>query len=486
MGASGVSPQQPVPTPPDPVTARTLREAIATELERLHPDDVARECARLGLETPPDDEATPWSGKWKYVERRLRPLDLAALVPIAEQVVATYDSQPLHDMIGRIGAANREEATRKKGVIKGQRITGLTRRRIIDEMTAMRACWAGDLEETKFLGRLYDLDAYPSTDSRYTTAGRDIFQHRINNYDWDDDWIFTDERFDVATTDKGFLLLLAESLHPVVRADERQVQALLELYSRFLRFDGYEIVPVDTISGAPVYGWRQIGQGATGRPKNLIFATLSKPDVVLTDAIDNDLGLVSDSDDWLIYDRPIPADGITWEALADWWADKNALTGMTPEDVYRDLYGRLARSVDNSAERRIFEAYGRRYAALGPHIPALLPQIWLHYDPRTAQERGPKPVLPRQRMDFLLLCPGGIRIVIECDGQTHYGDEPARPSEPYRANPHKYAQMVSEDRELRLRGYEVFRFGGAELTDSPATPELLARFFDRLAHRFAL
>lgn len=483
--ASGVSTQQPALTPPGPVTARTLREAIATELERLHPDDVARECARLGLETPPDDEATPWSGKWKYVERRLRPLGLAALVPIAQQVIATYDSQTLHDMIGRIGAANREEATGKKDVIKGQRITSLTRRRIRDEIAAAWAHWAGDLEETKFLSRLYNLDDYPSEDYRYPTAAGDIFQHRVNNHDWDDDWIFTDERFDVATTDKGFLQLLAESLHPVVRADETQVQALLGLYNRFLRFDGYEIVQVAAISGAPVYGWRQIGQGATGRPKNLIFATLSKPDVVLRDAIDNDLGLASDCSDWLIYDRPIPADGITWHDLADWWADKLALTGVTPEDVYRDLYGRLARSVDNSAERRIFEAYGRRYAAIGPHIPALLPQIWLYYDPRTAQQRGRKPVLPRQRMDFLLLCPGGIRIVIECDGQTHYGDEPARPSEPYRANPHKYAQMVSEDRELRLRGYEVFRFGGAELTDSPATPELLARFFDRLADRYS-
>jgi hypothetical protein len=236
---------------------------------------------------------------------------------------------------------------------------------------------------------------------------------------------------------------------------------------------------VNVISGAPVYGWRQIGQGHVGRPKNLIFATLSKPDVVLQDAIDNDLALVANDDDWLIYDRPIPTDGITWQNLADWWADKQGLTGKAPEDIYRDLHARLRRSLDNDAERRIFDAYGRRYGTLRPNIPALLPQIWLHYDPRTAQERGGTPLLPRQRMDFLLLGPGGIRIVIECDGQTHYADPSGM------ANSDKYAQMVAEDRELRLRGYEVFRFGGAELTDSPRTPELLARFFDRLAVRYS-
>jgi hypothetical protein len=42
------------------------------------------------------------------------------------------------------------------------------------------------------LQRLYDLDALPSTDSRFKTAGRDIAQHRIANEDWDDEWVFSD------------------------------------------------------------------------------------------------------------------------------------------------------------------------------------------------------------------------------------------------------------------------------------------------------
>ncbi len=48
-----------------------------------------------------------------------------------------------------------------------------------------------------------------------------------------------------------------------------------------------------------------------------------------------------------------------------------------------------------------------------------------------------------------------------------------------------YAQMVTEDRELRLAGYEVYRFGGVELVDGPETVRRLNDFFDRLADRHA-
>jgi hypothetical protein len=45
--------------------------------------------------------------------------------------------------------------------------------------------------------------------------------------------------------------------------------------------------------------------------------------------------------------------------------------------------------------------------------------------------------------------------------------------------------MVAEDRELRLRGYEVYRFGGAELSEGPATSRRLAAFFNRLVARYS-
>ncbi|MFE1840693.1 PDDEXK family nuclease [Streptomyces sviceus] len=88
-------------------------------------------------------------------------------------------------------------------------------------------------------------------------------------------------------------------------------------------------------------------------------------------------------------------------------------------------------------------------------------------------------------MDFLLLAPDRSRIVIEVDGVQHYGrknppDDKGRVS--YTAVPRLYSEMVAEDRRLRLAGYEVYRFGGWELTE-PNGAQLLADFFDDLLKR---
>jgi very-short-patch-repair endonuclease len=83
-------------------------------------------------------------------------------------------------------------------------------------------------------------------------------------------------------------------------------------------------------------------------------------------------------------------------------------------------------------------------------------------------------------MDFLLLLPGRQRVVIEVDGKQHYAEGDA-------ASPRLYGEMVAEDRRLRLRGYEVYRFGGYELvadgTPQPGAVEKLRAFFDELIGR---
>jgi hypothetical protein len=43
--------------------------------------------------------------------------------------------------------------------------------------------------------------------------------------------------------------------------------------------------------------------------------------------------------------------------------------------------------------------------------------------------------------------------------------------------------MARADRALRLSGYEVYRFGGAELPDLPTAAGVLEPFFDELLRR---
>src|ERR1022692_423125 len=95
-------------------------------------------------------------------------------------------------------------------------VTIITRRAIIDYLQMEKISWSGQLDEVAFLSRLFDLNSFPSYDSRFDNAARDIWQHRINNFDWDDAWVFTDDRLGLDRSDETFLRFLCEMLHPLV------------------------------------------------------------------------------------------------------------------------------------------------------------------------------------------------------------------------------------------------------------------------------
>ncbi|WP_421119369.1 hypothetical protein ACE2AJ_18730 [Aquihabitans daechungensis] len=436
--------------------------------------------------------------------------------------------------------------------------------------------WWGRMgDDVSFLARLYDLDALPSSDDRFKTAAEDIWQHRENNDDWDNDWIFFDERFELANSDEKLLRFLAETLHPEVRSDRTEVDLIRAEYNRILRPDRVEIRQVASMSGRPVFGGGvaaprniqaqtlrdAIGQvirnamsagkveafcdelrmptlpegsyavpksskagyvvdrleecpvselvrfarivhdrfadpelgdllaeidwagrpGVAGAPKNLIFgAGERKPDLVLADAVNNDIQIVRNAEHCLIYDRPINSDaGVSFEMLVDWWAAAHpSPDGGKPEN---DLYKRLLRG-QNDPERAIFGAYASLLLEHGFGLPALVPQVYLHYDPETVDQRNriSGKVLSRQRMDFLMLLPGRHRVVIELDGRHHYTDEAGSPS------PRRYAEMMAEDRRLRLAGYEVYRIGGYEFVDLDAGRASARAFFAELLRRHSL
>lgn len=138
-----------------------------------------------------------------------------------------------------------------------RKITEITRRDIRESLSSLNL-W-GRLEELEFLSRLYDLDALPSTDSRFRTARQDITQHRIANDDWDNDWIFRDDRFGLRDGDDQILLrFLAELLHPVVRSNQEEVVSISQTLNSLLAPDGYRLIIKERISGRPIYAAIQI------------------------------------------------------------------------------------------------------------------------------------------------------------------------------------------------------------------------------------
>jgi hypothetical protein len=251
---------------------------------------------------------------------------------------------------------------------------------------------------------------------------------------------------------------------------------------------------VDSESGYPIYGIVRTRFHVSGAMKNLIFASIGeKPELIFRDAINNDVEIVKNADKVLIYDRPLPPSGqLLWKDLVAWWQERE---GTKETDLARNqLFLRLSQAVratNSPGEYALFRGYYERFGKLlDGNLPVLIPQVYLHYDPYTKRERGDEQFLVRQRMDFLLMLENRVRIVLEVDGRHHYALEDPK-SKLFVANPGLYAVTCLEDRRLRLLGYEVYRFGGGEFSDTslkpssigPQSQAIVSEFFEKLLKR---
>lgn len=286
--------------------------------------------------------------------------------------------------------------------------------------------------------------------------------------------------------DRRFNQFLEALVHPTVRQGNEQAD-WVALINTLLARDAHALVESERVSGHPVFRVRRLDRGVAGRPKNLIFgSTGRKPLLGFLDAINNDVVVLEHGEHCLFYDLPISDDGLRWTELVDWWM-KTQGENSDEGEARRVLGNRLLASMGSAPEQKLFSEYFRKWSPdLGARLPALLPQVYLHYDPATVRElraRGQEKRFLQQRMDFLMLLPNCVRVVIEVDGQQHYStDSGGHP----RPSPAIYAETVRGDRDLRLAGYEVYRFSGYELHTSETAAALVDEFFSRLFRRHGI
>lgn len=251
---------------------------------------------------------------------------------------------------------------------------------------------------------------------------------------------------------------------------EVKVEDVVQHLNKFLAFDGYQVIQ-DGLG----YSVQPLAGTKNNNVKNLIFAANGpKPEIVLEDATTNDIRIVKNAEYCLVYNRPLSTSGLMWGELVDWWMEMNGLEHLSRLEQGRNLYTRLYDSLDSPPEKMFLKAYFVDFLKVyGDELPALISQVYLHYDPYTFSQLQGEKRLPRQRMDFLILLPNGKKVVIEIDGKQHYssGDK---------ASPSLYAEMVSEDRRLKLAGYEVYRFGGHEFQNKVKFEEEFLKFFTKL------
>jgi hypothetical protein len=302
-----------------------------------------------------------------------------------------------------------------------------------------------------------------------TTIEDDIYRHMIRNPgDWSVEELF--DRIGALKCSRfKFFAILEAALHPLARRGAG-IQTIVAEINSFLRRDGYELREEGEQSGHPLYKAVERRRGVVGTAKNLIFASIGpKPELGFADAINNDIVISSNADSCLVYERPIRRDGLLWAELVAWWTAAHP----SSEDPAKELGLRLRESLSSDAEHTVFDTYFRKFrTTMGDNLPALVPQVYLHYDPAIVKRLDRRVGLPRQRMDFLLLLAGNQRIVIEVDGIHHFSkeDKPSLGA---------YAAMVAADRELRLSGYEIYRFGANELVGDRGAAKA-EDFFSRL------
>ena len=139
-------------------------------------------------------------------------------------------------------------------------ITLITRKNIFDIFRLENIRYYGECSELDFLKRIFNVDEVPSYDYRFTSFEGDFRQHTINNNDWDEDWVFSDERFNLMyTSDDIFLSFICETLHPVVRSKQEDIEMLLSMYNEYLKHDGWEIYAHSRISGKHIFRARKFG-----------------------------------------------------------------------------------------------------------------------------------------------------------------------------------------------------------------------------------
>ncbi|MDI4655043.1 hypothetical protein [Xanthobacter autotrophicus] len=346
-------------------------------------------------------------------------------------------------------------------------ITEITRR---DAAKCFGDDLCGEQDVVEIVRKLFPIDTMGAELFSSRSLAHDIEQHMIRNQgDWSVEFLF-DQIGALTCSRDRFNRLIEAALHPLGRRGPGQV-ALVDELNMVLRRDGRVLNVVAEESGYPIYRIVPMGRGPAGSPKNLIFASNGpKPEIGFSDAVNNDIVILSNASSCLVYDRPIRRDGLLWSELVEWW---RGVPGVEPDEPARTLGLRLRASLASDAERGLFDTYFRLYRAkLAGALPALIPQVYLHYDPAVVKLLRHRAGLPRQRMDFLLLLPNNQRVVIEVDGSQHF----SRDSKPSLA---AYSEMVGADRDLRLAGYEIYRFGSNELVGEGAG-HLIERFFDRL------
>ena len=372
------------------------------------------------------------------------------------------------------------------------RISRDARKLILDDLVLIGSC-AGGQYVAEFAKRVCpDIEKQAYQDgARTVPIINDIARHMDSFDDWDFTFLFDTVLDLLNVSDERFIYFCEQYVNPIFRRqrlteDDEWVditQECIDAINQGLSDIGMSLQPSGQIAGRIKYKVLPTNQGAHEPIKNIIFAAKYKPDIVLDDALSNDIRIV-DANGALIYDQGIPAEGISWETLVTWYEH------LDLDNTEKQMAHLFYNCLDSEPERLFYKAYISYMKSHGKNIPALIPQVYMYYDPKTKAQREWQ-IFEHQKMDFMMIISPTQRVVFEIDGCQHYAEDEVAPGTQYKhyASPTRYAEMMKAHREMSLAGYDVYRFGGRELLVDNHTPEdkiigNIGVFFDNLFEKY--
>lgn len=132
-------------------------------------------------------------------------------------------------------------------------ITEVSRRDILDYILGRGKAFTGRLEATRFLELVWEECGFCDMYFDLEQIKKELWQHTINNYDWDDEYLLYRFFRLLECEDVQFLCFLEKCVHPLVLSDIGEIEEFIWKVNNILKYDGYMLELKEKVSGKPIY-----------------------------------------------------------------------------------------------------------------------------------------------------------------------------------------------------------------------------------------
>lgn len=281
------------------LSLQDLINEIAECLASESANDLNKICSNYGLEDGDISEA--FKSKRSYIKRRLKGKDKGWILSLAKRIVEDYggNANKLNDLLDA----------------QDFFISEITKKEILKTLYSLGKI-EGELEVIEFLKRIWDLNKRDNHWIEYDEE-QEIWNNRVQNNNWDDRYLYEVHLKILNEPMFIFKKFIEQVVHPTVRKNENQETYIKNLNKNLIK-DGYKFINESSISGFNIFKIAKVSMIEEFNAKNLIFASIKeKPDIVLKDAIQNELEAINDN--VLIYNQAIQSSGLLWKELVGWW-----------------------------------------------------------------------------------------------------------------------------------------------------------------------